>query len=84
MACIPGALRKERCRQLTEDKGCMNIEVGNGRQKSWAETQAILRATESQWHFKRVSQRKLEVFGFLFPLVAGLDKQSRCVPRTTG
>lgn len=52
----------------------MNIEVGNRRQKSWAETRAILRTTKSQGHFKRVSQRKMEVFGFLFPLVAGLDK----------
>lgn len=73
----PWSTEEGEVQAASEDKGCMNIEVGNGRQKSRAETQAILRATESQWHFKQVSQRKLEGFVFLFPLVAGLDKQSR-------
>lgn len=72
----PWSTEEGECRQLAEDKG-MNIKVENGRQRSWAETQAILRTTEPQWHFKQVSQRKLEVFVCLFPLVAGLDKQSR-------
>lgn len=58
----------------------MNMEVGNGR--VWREGLETLgrgsgytqRATESQWHFKQVSQRKQEVFVVSFPLAAGLDK----------